>query len=186
MRVHEHATAVSTCHWGWSDLWQSMKQGFFFNFFKMFLLSPLAKQHPFHPSMCSLFSHIAYTPTPLLHPACLFFFSSINCCRELHTISASVCCCPSNRDTKNRPIFFTPDISGAQSYCFYWHHVFSHTFSWPRTYIPCVHCLSKAAPAKLLRLDAKAADLDLTCEAPRSHSRCCSLCLPTLSSECTW
>lgn len=29
-------------------------------------------------------------------------FSSINRCGELHTISASVCCCPGNRDTKNR------------------------------------------------------------------------------------
>lgn len=34
MRAHEHATAVDTCHWRWSDLWQSMKQGFFFQLFE--------------------------------------------------------------------------------------------------------------------------------------------------------
>lgn len=61
--------------------------------------------------------------------------SSVHCCGELHTISASVCCCPGNRDTKNRSIFFTPDISGAQSYCFNWHHAFSHPFNWPLAYI---------------------------------------------------
>lgn len=57
--------------------------------------------------------------------------SWVHCCGELHTISASVCCCPGNRDTINRTIFFTPDISGEQSHCFYWHHAFSHPFGWP-------------------------------------------------------
>lgn len=64
--------------------------------------------------------------------------SSIHCCGELHTISASVCCCPGNRDTKNRSIFFTPDISGAQSYCFYWHRAFNHPFNWPHALIYCI------------------------------------------------
>lgn len=71
-------------------------------------------------------------------PSMSLSLSSIHCCGELHTISASVCCCPGNRDTKNRSIFFTPDISDAQSYCFYWHHAFSHPFNWPHAYILCI------------------------------------------------
>lgn len=74
-------------------------------------------------------------------PSMSLSFSSINCCGELHTIPASVCCCPGNRDTKNRSVFFTPEISGAESYCFYWHHAFSHPFNWPR----CVMATSRRA-----------------------------------------
>lgn len=68
-------------------------------------------------------------------PSVSLSFSSINCCGELHAISAFVCCCPGNRDTKNRSIFFTPDIYGPQSYCFYWHDAFSHPFNWPSAHI---------------------------------------------------
>lgn len=77
-------------------------------------------------------THIS--PSPSFYQTCSpsFSFSSINRCGELHAISASVCCCPGNRDTKNRSVFFTPDISGAQSYCFCWNHAFSHPFNRPR------------------------------------------------------
>lgn len=85
----------------------------------------------------SLFLSIIPLNPPLTTspPSMSLSLSSIHCCRELHTISASVCCCPGNRDTKNRSIFFTPDISGAQSHCFYWHHVFSHPYNWPHACI---------------------------------------------------
>ena len=105
--------------------------------------------------------------------------SSVHCCGELHTISASVCCCPGNRDSKNRSIFFTPDISGAQSYCFYWHYTFSHLVSWP-LYCICT-CIVVSRWCIIISNFC-----DFTCAGPQSHFRCCFLCLPMLSWGCTW
>ena len=134
----------------------------------------LAKLHFYHPSI-SLTVHHTQPPSSSSSlsrslstspPSMSLSLSSIHCCGEFHTISASVCCCPGNRDTKNRSIFFTPDISGAQSYCFYWHRAFSHPFNWP------LACISSASTQALFargRADPPAGQ-EATAEASREAS----------------
>lgn len=94
------------------------------------------------PSPTNLPPHPTPPQTPTLSVSLSFF--SVHCCRELHTISASMCCCPRNRETKNRPIFFTPDISAEQSDCFYWQYTFSHLFCWPLSWICMCTCWDAA------------------------------------------
>lgn len=88
----------------------------------------------------SVFSHIKYLSKLQSHRSLFFHphFSTLlisfpflrhTAARELHTIPASVRCCPGNRITKNRSIFFLLLTFPAHNpTVFQWHRAFSHLF----------------------------------------------------------
>lgn len=81
---------------------------------------------------------------PRFPPSLSLFLSWVHCCGKLHTIPVSVGCFPGNRNTINRTIFFTPDISRVQSHSFSWHRAFSHPYRWPPLQHLHMHCKALA------------------------------------------
>lgn len=95
----------------------------------------LAQPHSSHSSISLCYLR---TPLLLLHISTLYVsFSFLNTLlRGTPTPSPPLCAVTLATGTLKIGLSsFTPDISGAQSYCFYWHHAFSYTVNWP----PCMY-----------------------------------------------